>query len=157
MRVELILLGKTSETWVKEAMGLFSGRIIHYIEFAVQEIPVPKRISTLPQRQQQQEEAKLLLKHLESFDRVVLLDEKGTEMNSVGFSAYLQKIMNSGVKRLAFVAGGAYGFGEDILAKDYNRISLSKMTFSHQMVRVFFTEQLYRALTILRGEKYHHD
>lgn len=157
MKIEFVLTGSTSEKWIREAMQQYAKRLQHYIEFRVHEINIPKRISVLPQRQQQEEEGKLLLSYLDAFDFVVLLDERGISMGSVDFSSYLQKLMNSGVRRLAFVVGGPYGFSDEVYQKGYGMISMSKMTFSHQMVRIFFTEQLYRAFTILRNEKYHHE
>lgn len=157
MKIEFVLTGSTSEKWIIEAMQQYSKRMQHYTDFRVQEVNIPKRITVLPPIQQQKEEGKLLLRYLATFDVVILLDERGTSMGSVGFSSYLQKLMNSGVRRLAFAVGGPYGFSDEVYQQGYGMISLSRMTFSHQMIRVFFTEQLYRAFTILRGEKYHHE
>jgi 23S rRNA (pseudouridine1915-N3)-methyltransferase len=157
MKIDLILMGRTSETWLQTGIGIYSSRMKHYIDFAVVEIPIPRKVSVLPRKLQCDEEGRLLLKQLEGYDMVILLDEHGKELGSVAFAGLLQQMMNSGVRRLAFVVGGAYGFSEAIQRKNYQQMSLSKMTFSHQMIRLFFTEQLYRAFTIIKGEQYHHE
>lgn len=157
MNIELLVIGVTSEIWLTEGMKLFAERLQHYIRFRIRELPVPKNISALPSAMLLQEEGKILRKALDGFDRIILLDEHGTEYSSVSFAGFLQKQMNAGVKNLAFVVGGAYGFDPAMRAKADWIITLSKMTFTHQMVRLIFTEQLYRAFTILKGESYHHE
>jgi 23S rRNA (pseudouridine1915-N3)-methyltransferase len=156
MKITLIVTGKTSEPWLAQGIAEYAGRLQHYTAFSVTELPGIRGASSMPMAKLQQEESRLLLKILEPFDRVVLLDERGAGMTSPEFAQFLQKAMNGGVRRMAFVVGGAYGFSDDLRAKGYQMISLSRMTFSHQMIRLFFTEQLYRAFTILKGEPYHH-
>lgn len=156
MKTDLILIGKSSGGWIKEGMEEYIGRLKHYIDFGVRELTLPSKISNLPFEKLLVEEGKLLLKVLEDYDQVTLLDERGRQYRSEEFAQYLQTQMNRGTRRHAFVVGGAFGFSEAVYLRYEHKISLSKMTFSHQMVRVFFTEQLYRALTILRGESYHH-
>ena len=129
----------------------------HYINFEYEEIPDLKNRKILSKDQQKKQESDLIFSRLKMGDKVVFLDEKGTTFGSVEFSKYLQKKMNSGIKRLVFIVGGPYGFDKVIYDKHQEKLSLSKMTFSHQMVRLFFCEQLYRALTILKNEPYHHE
>jgi 23S rRNA (pseudouridine1915-N3)-methyltransferase len=156
MKIELLCVGKTRDTWVKAGMREYSGRMEHYTGFLVRELTLPARHASLPIVRQMEEEGKMILRHVTGFDRVILLDEGGREMGSVAFSEMLQQLMNRGTRKLLFVTGGAHGFSEEVYAQFTERLSLSQMTFSHQMVRLFFTEQLYRAFTILRGEGYHH-
>ncbi len=131
-------------------------RLGFYISFEILIIPDLKKTKSLTETQQKQKEGELLLKHLEPSDEVILLDEKGKSYSSVAFSEVLQKKMNSGIKNLVFIIGGPYGFSEEVYSRANGKISLSAMTFSHQMVRLFFIEQLYRAFTILKNEPYHH-
>jgi len=128
----------------------------HYVRFSFEIIPDLKNSRNLTEKLQKEAEGKLILDKITSTDRLVLLDEKGKEMDSIGFSSYLQKQMNSGIKQLVFVIGGPYGFSEALYKKAAESLALSKMTFSHQMVRPFVIEQLYRGFTILKNEPYHH-
>jgi 23S rRNA (pseudouridine1915-N3)-methyltransferase len=156
MKVTLILVGKTEEKWLKEGMEIYARRLKHYLSFSVIELPsIPLKGKGDPELQKEQE-GERILKALEKADRVYLLDDKGMEFSSEALSVFLQKQMNGSVKNLAVVVGGAYGFSQAVYKKANGQLSLSKMTFTHQMARLIFTEQLYRAMTILKGEKYHH-
>lgn len=156
MKIDLLLTGKTTTAWIKAGIDEYRDRLRHYTDFTIREVNIPSGVTSLPSGRQTEEECKLLLKQLNGYDVVILLDEKGAEMSSAGFAGFLQRYMNRGSRKIAFVAGGAYGFSGDFYSRFSERISMSKMTFSHQMIRLFFTEQLYRAFTILRGESYHH-
>jgi 23S rRNA (pseudouridine1915-N3)-methyltransferase len=156
MNIKLIAIGKTDHQAIKELQDLYSKRLGYYVNFTQVMIPDIKNTKKLSEDQQKVREGELILKEVQPTDKMVLLDEKGREFTSEQFSDYLQKEMNSGLKQLVFVIGGPYGFSEDVYKKAMGRIALSKMTFSHQMIRAFFTEQLYRAFTILRNEPYHH-
>lgn len=156
MKITLLQIDKTDQPWVAEGFELYEKRLKHYISFQVQTLSFPKANRNKSFEQQKKEEAILLLKELEKFDHIILLDENGKTFSSMKFSEQLNKWSLSGKKHICFVIGGPYGFDESIYAKANEKISLSDMTFSHQMVRVFFIEQLYRAFTILKGEKYHH-
>lgn len=134
----------------------YQNRLKHYIKFELEIIPDIKNTKNLSEKQQKEKEGNAILNKLNATDLLVLLDEKGKQKTSVEFSEYLQKNMNSGLKQLVFVIGGPYGFSDAVYQKSQGKISLSKMTFSHQMVRLFMMEQLYRAFTILRNEPYHH-
>ena len=155
MNVKLIVVGKTDVGFVREGLEEYLGRLKHYVPFSYEEIPALRDQKGASPATIKEREAALILKRIEGADRVVLLDEKGKEYTSVGFSEYLQKQMNAGVRTLAFVVGGAFGFAPEVYAAATDRLSLSQMTFNHQMVRLFFAEQLYRAFTILRHEPYH--
>lgn len=155
MKISLVCIGKTEEKYLTEGIRIFSERINHYNSFQIIEIPELKKTKGWQGTRFKEEEFKLLEKHFQQADYIILLDENGTEHSSVSFSGYLQKRMNSGIRHLMFVVGGAYGFSEKSYQASHDKISLSKMTFSHQMVRLFFTEQLYRAFTIIRNEPYH--
>ena len=157
MRATLILVGKTVNKHFLELIDDYAGRVKHYIGFDITVIPELKNTKNLSTEQQKQQEAELILKQLQGGDHVVLLDEHGKEMRSVEFSAYMEQKMQTVSKRLVFVIGGPYGFSQDVYARANEKMSLSKMTFSHQMVRLIFVEQLYRAMTIMRGEPYHHE
>ncbi len=157
MKITLLAIGKTDQDYLKEGIAIYLQRLKHYISFRIQEIPALKKTSGLSARVVKEKEALLLLKQLDKADCIVLLDEKGKQLSSEEFSVFLQKKMNAGVRELVFVIGGAWGFDDTIYAKATHKLSLSRMTFSHQMVRLFFTEQLYRAFTILRGESYHNE
>ena len=156
MRVSLITVGKTDIKWVSEGLEVYSSRLRHYIPFELREIPELKNASSLSRDQIKSAEGKLILKSLKDSDDLILLDERGKEFRSVEFADWLQKKMAAG-RDLVFVIGGAYGFSQEVYQRAGSIISLSKMTFSHQMVRTIFVEQLYRALTILKGESYHHE
>ena len=157
MKVALVLVGKTVNKHFVELIDEYAGRVKHYIGFDIITIPELKNTKSLSVDQQKQQEGELILKQLQAGDHVVLLDEHGKEFRSVEFSAYMEQKMQTVNKRLVFVIGGPYGFSPDVYGKANEKISLSKMTFSHQMVRLIFVEQLYRAMTIMRGEPYHHE
>ena len=157
MRIGLILVGKTVNKHFVELIDDYSGRVKHYVGFDITVIPELKNTKNLSTDQQKQQEGELILKQLQGGDHVVLLDEHGKEFRSVEFSSYMEQKMQTVNKRLVFVIGGPYGFSPDVYGKANEKISLSKMTFSHQMVRLIFVEQLYRAMTIMRGEPYHHE
>jgi 23S rRNA (pseudouridine1915-N3)-methyltransferase len=157
MKIRLILIGKTEEDYLKEGIREYETRIKRYTPFERIEIPALKNTAMLSQVEQNLRESELISKYIQPGDIVVLLDERGKEMRSVEFASFLNKQFIKGSKNLLFIVGGPFGF-DPVLKKDASFIlSLSKLTFSHQMVRLFFAEQLYRALTILRGEPYHHE
>ena len=155
MNIRLIVVSKTDIPYVQAGIDEFVGRLKHYCDFELVVIPALKNIGKASPEEVKEKEGQLILKQIEKVDQVVLLDEHGKEYTSVGFSEYLQKQMNAGTRTLAFVIGGAFGFSPAVYAAATGKISLSQMTFNHQMVRLFFVEQLYRAFTILRHEKYH--
>ncbi|MBT2161037.1 23S rRNA (pseudouridine(1915)-N(3))-methyltransferase RlmH [Zobellia barbeyronii] len=156
MTVKLIAIGKTDSKALLQLISEYENRLKHYIKFELEIIPDIKNTKNLSEAQQKEKEGELILKNLSNTDVLVLLDENGKQFSSVDFSGYLQKKMNAGLKQLVFVIGGPYGFSTDVYNKAQGKISLSKMTFSHQMVRLFVVEQVYRAFTILRNEPYHH-
>ena len=156
MKIRLIAINKTSHSYLNEGITLFEGRIKRYLPFSYEELQVPTKWGSLSEQKQKEEEGKLLLSKIGADEFLILLDENGMQFSSVGFAEYLQQRMNSGVKTLSFVIGGAYGFSEEVYGRASAKISLSKMTFSHQMVRLFAIEQLYRGLSILNNEPYHH-
>lgn len=156
MKVLLLLNGKTEDDYLIKGCTIYEQRLKHYIAFETIVIPALKNTKALSIEQQKQKEGELILKNLQSSDKLILLDEVGKEFNSVGFSSFMQQQMNSGIKNLIFVVGGPYGFSDEVYQRANGKISLSKMTFSHQMIRLLFIEQLYRAMTILRNEPYHH-
>ena len=149
-------IGKTDAKEIASLVDEYKKRLGRYIKFQLVVIPDLKNNKNLTESQQKEKEGELILAQIETSDLVVLLDEKGKQFTSVSFSNYLQKKMNSGLKRLVFVIGGPYGFGDEVYKRANEKVSLSSMTFSHQMVRLFAIEQLYRAFTILRNEPYHH-
>ena len=155
MKIKLITIGKTDEAYLKEGINKYISRLKHYVDFETKELPDVKMGKKLNINLQKEVEGKEILKLIKKSDFVVLLDEKGKEFNSVGFSQFIQKRMNTGMD-LIFVIGGPFGFSTEVYAQSNMRIALSQMTFSHQMVRLFFIEQIYRSFTILKGEKYHH-
>ncbi|WP_142783432.1 23S rRNA (pseudouridine(1915)-N(3))-methyltransferase RlmH [Changchengzhania lutea] len=156
MTIKLIAIGKTDNKSLNALMDDYIKRLGFYIKFNLEIIPDLKNSKNLSQEQQKQKEGALILSKLKHGDVLILLDEQGKALDSVSFSNYLQKHMNSGIKQLVFVIGGPYGFSKEIYDKANGKLSLSKMTFSHQMIRLFFIEQLYRGFTILRNEPYHH-
>lgn len=156
MTIKLLAIGKTDNKNLQSLIDDYQKRLGHYIRFEFEIIPDLKKTKNLSEDQQKQKEGELILKKLSSTDVLVLLDENGKQLDSVSFSQYLQKHMNSGIKQLVFVIGGPYGFSQDIYQKANGKLSLSKMTFSHQMIRLFIIEQLYRGFTILKNEPYHH-
>ena len=156
MTIKLLAIGKTDSTQLQQLIAIYEKRLGHYINFNLTLIPDLKKTKNLSKEQQKTKEGELILKQLTNTDTLVLLDEGGKQFSSVEFSAYLQKKMNSGLKQLVFVIGGPYGFSDAVYKAASGKISLSKMTFSHQMVRLFVIEQLYRGFTILKNEPYHH-
>jgi 23S rRNA (pseudouridine1915-N3)-methyltransferase len=156
MQIKLLAIGKTDNKQLQTLIDDYQKRLGHYIKFSFDIIPDIKNVKNLSEKQQKQKEGELILNKVSNSDVLILLDENGKQLDSVGFSNYLQKHMNSGIKQLIFVIGGPYGFSEDVYNKAQGKLSLSKMTFSHQMVRLFIIEQLYRGFTILRNEPYHH-
>lgn len=156
MKICLLVIGKTDEAYLQKGIDIFLKRIPHYIPFELKVIPDVKNSKNLSEELQKEKEGELILQQIVPGDELLLLDEQGTEFSSVDFARFLEKKMISGLKRLVFVIGGPYGFSGSIYARSNGKISLSKMTFSHQMVRLIFAEQLYRAMTILKGEPYHH-
>lgn len=157
MKITLLTIGKTEDKYLLEGIEIYLKRLKHYISFRILEIPELKGTKSLSQAQQKSKEAELILKNINNTDYVILLDENGQEVSSMQFSAFLNKKMVGGQQHLVFIVGGPYGFSNEIYKRSNEKVSLSKMTFSHQMIRLFFTEQLYRAYTILKGEPYHHD
>ena len=156
MTIKLLAIGKTDQKALQALIEEYQKRLGFYIKFEFEIIPDIKKVKNLTEDQQKQKEGELILAKLNTTDVLILLDENGKQMDSVAFSNYLQKHMNSGIKQLVFVIGGPYGFSQEVYSKAQGKLSLSKMTFSHQMVRLFVVEQLYRAFTILRNEPYHH-
>ncbi|MGB0887310.1 MAG: 23S rRNA (pseudouridine(1915)-N(3))-methyltransferase RlmH [Vicingaceae bacterium] len=155
MKVKLISIGKTDESYIKEGVNKYILRLKHYVSFEVLELKDVKLGKKSNQILQKEKEGDEIMKCISKSDFVVLLDEKGMEFNSVGFSKFLQKRMNAGAG-VVFVIGGPFGFSKELYDRSNAKVALSQMTFSHQMVRLFFVEQLYRGFTILKGEKYHH-
>ena len=156
MKTELILVGKTVNKHFNAGINDYVERIGHYMPFSITTIPEMKNTKNLSESQQKEREGELILKQIQSTDTVVLLDEHGKEFRSIEFADWIQKKQNT-ARRLIFVIGGPYGFSNDVYERANEKISLSKMTFSHQMVRLIFTEQIYRACTIIKGEPYHHE
>ncbi|MDI1256088.1 MAG: 23S rRNA (pseudouridine(1915)-N(3))-methyltransferase RlmH [Flavobacterium sp.] len=156
MNIKLIAIGKTDNKNLQSLIDDYTKRLSFYIKFDLEIIPDLKNVKNLSESQQKEKEGELILSKITATDQLVLLDENGKTFSSIAFSDELQKKMNSGIKTLVFVIGGPYGFSETVYTKAYGKISLSQMTFSHQMVRLFFIEQLYRGYTILRNEPYHH-
>jgi 23S rRNA (pseudouridine1915-N3)-methyltransferase len=157
MKISLIVIGKTDASYFSEAIGEYQKRLSHYIHFEMEVIPDLKNTKNLSEEQQKVQEGERILKQVQAGDYLVLLDDKGKEYSSLQFSEYIGKKMQTGGKRLVFVAGGPYGFSQEVYAATQEKISFSRMTFSHQMIRLIFTEQLYRAMTILNHERYHHE
>ena len=157
MKVILLTVGKTNEINFINSISDYQKRLKFYIPFELIELPELRNTKSLSEEQQKQREGEMLLQTVDAADDVVLLDGKGSEYTSMQFSAFMQRKMAGGSKRLVFVVGGPYGFSPAVYSRANGKISLSRMTFSHQMVRLIFVEQLYRAMTILRGEPYHHE
>ncbi len=157
MKVQVFFTGRTTGKMFQEAIGDYANRLTHYIPFVIEEIPDLKNVKNLSEEQQKEREADMLFERMQPGDVLILLDEKGKEFTSREFSQYLEQKMQTVSKRLVFLIGGPYGFSPRVYEAAQGKISLSKMTFSHQMVRLFLVEQIYRACTIMRGEPYHHD
>ena len=157
MKGLLIVVGKTTDKRFEAITQEYMERINHYIPFSVEVVQELKNTKGLSQNEQKEREGELILRSLQSGDYVVLLDEHGSERSSTDFAAWMQKKMAAGPKRLVFIVGGPYGFSPSVHQRGNEEVSLSRMTLSHQMVRMFFVEQIYRAMTILNGEPYHHE
>ena len=156
MTIKLIAIGKTDNNNLQTLIADYQKRLGHYIRFEFEIIPDLKKVKHLSELQQKDKEGELILSKTQKSEVLILLDENGKQMDSVAFANYLQKHLNSGIKNLIFVIGGPYGFSEAVYQRANGKLGLSKMTFSHQMVRLFFIEQLYRGFTILKNEPYHH-
>ena len=157
MKITLLTVGKTDRDWVKQGLDVYTSRLKHYIPFVITEIPELKNVSALSKEQIKAKEAELILKNLKPTDDVILLDGRGKEYSSMEFAKVLQDKISYTGKDIVFIIGGAYGFSDDVYQRANSKMSLSRMTFSHQMVRAIFAEQIYRAFTIMRGEPYHHE
>lgn len=157
MTIKIIAIGKTDSRELEELIAIYTNRLKHYISFELCTIPDIKKAKNLSQNQQKDKEGILILDQLKPTDQLILLDEKGKEFTSIEFSQFIQKKLNSGIKQVVFAIGGPYGFSEEVRKNAVSKISLSKMTFSHQMIRLFIVEQVYRAFTILKNEPYHHE
>jgi 23S rRNA (pseudouridine1915-N3)-methyltransferase len=156
MNIRLIAIGKTDNKDLQSLINEYTKRLSFYVKFELEIIPDIKNVKNLSEAQQKEKEGELILAKIGPTDQLILLDENGKTYSSVGFSDYLQKKMNAGIKTLVFVIGGPYGFSETVYQKAQGKVSLSEMTFSHQMVRLFVIEQIYRGFTILQNEPYHH-
>ncbi len=156
MQITIIAIGKTDSKELAQLISIYEKRLAHYVKFKFEVIPDLKNSKNLSEKLQKEKEGELILKHVNASDILVVMDENGKQLTSLGFSQFLQKKMNSGIKNLVLVIGGPYGFSENVYKRANGQLSLSKMTFSHQMVRLFLMEQLYRGFTILRNEPYHH-
>ena len=156
MKIVLLVVGKTDHSYWNDALKAYRERLMHYIPFEMEVIPDVKNTKTMPETEQKEIEGTMLIKSLQTGDYCVLLDERGKEFTSFQFALWLEKKMHTVPKRLVFLTGGPYGFSDEVYNVCQEKIALSKMTFSHQMIRPIFVEQLYRAMTILRNESYHH-
>ncbi len=157
MKITLIAIGKTDDDYIIEGINKYLNRLKHYIKFEIKIIPDLKKTKNLSQDEQKTKEAELFLKNINPTDEVIVLDERGLELSSTQFADVLNKKMIGSVQNLVFLIGGPYGFDNSIYQRAQSKLSLSRMTFSHQMIRLFFAEQVYRAFTILKGEPYHHE
>ena len=157
MKITLLTMGRTDVAWVRTGLELYVSRLKHYIPFTMVELPELKNVSALSRDQIKVREGELLLAQVRPSDEVILLDEHGKEYRSLDFARYIEDRMSRGGRDMVFVIGGAYGFSDAVYSRADGKMSLSKMTFSHQMVRTIFAEQLYRAFTIIKGEPYHHE
>lgn len=157
MNIDLIVIGKTDSAEMASLISAYQKRINFYTKFTITVLPDLRNRKSLSEEAQKKAEGAMLLSGIETSDYVVLLDERGAEVRSVEYAAWMQKRMGSGLKRLVFMIGGPYGFAPEVYARANDKLSLSKMTFSHQLVRVIFCEQLYRAFTIINREPYHHE
>lgn len=157
MNVELIVVGKTDMKEVEALVAMYTKRINHYVRFAITTIADVRNTRKLSEAEQRRLEGEAILRLINDSDHVALLDEHGAELRSIEFAELMQRRMSSGVKRLVYIIGGPYGFSDAVYQRANSKLSLSKMTYSHQLVRAIFTEQLYRAFTILKNEPYHHE
>lgn len=156
MQIKVLAIGKTDSTELLQLTEMYQNRLKHYVKFDFEVLPDIKNSKNLSEAQQKEKEGEALLKKVNPTDVVFLFDENGKQYSSVNFAEFFQKKMNAGIKQLVFVIGGPYGFSDAVYEKSQGKISLSKMTFSHQMIRLFIVEQVYRAFTILKNEPYHH-
>lgn len=157
MKIKLLAIGKTDDKSLQTLIQNYEKRLKHYVKFEICILPDIKNSKNLSHGQQKEKEGEMILKEVRPTDQLILLDEKGREFRSIEFSQFLQKNMNSGIKQLVLAIGGPYGFSDKVYEKASSKLSLSKMTFSHQMIRLFVVEQIYRAFTILKNEPYHHE
>ena len=157
MKVVLLVVGKTTDRHFEAGIAEYASRLSHYLQFSIEVIPELKSTRSMSQGEQKEREAIMIAKALQPSDHVVLLDEHGTERTSMEFAAWMQRKMAMGLRRLVFVVGGPYGFADSVYMLAKEKVSVSRMTFSHQMIRLIFVEQIYRAMTILGGEPYHHE
>lgn len=157
MRITLLTVGKTDKDWVRQGLDIYTSRLKHYIPFSIVEIPELKNVSSMSREQIKTREGELILKNIKPGDDMILLDERGSTYSSLEFAKLLQDKISYAGKDIVFVIGGAYGFSQAVYDRAGSKMSLSRMTFSHQMVRAIFAEQIYRAFTIMRGEPYHHE
>ena len=157
MKITLLTVGKTDKDWVRQGLDIYVSRLKHYIPFSVVEIPELKNVSALSKEQIKSKEGELILKNIRPTDDVILMDERGKQYTSVELAKIIQDKISYAGKDIVFIIGGAYGFSDTVYQRANSKLSLSKMTFSHQMVRAIFVEQLYRAFTIMKGEPYHHE
>lgn len=157
MDILLLTVGKTTTPYIQTGIDEYCKRLKRYVPFTIKSLPDVRNSKKLTESQQKEEEGKVILGELTAADHVVLLDERGELLTSRGFSDFIQKGMVSGKKRMVFIVGGPYGFSQGVYSRANSLLSFSRMTFSHEMIRLFFTEQVYRAMTILKGEPYHHD
>lgn len=157
MKITLLTVGKTDKDWVKQGLDIYVSRLKHYVPFSMTEIPELKNVSALSKDQIKMREGELILKNIRTSDDVILLDERGKQYSSMELAGVIRDKMTYGGRDIVFVIGGAYGFSEAVYARADAKLSLSRMTFSHQMVRAIFVEQIYRAFTIIKGEPYHHE
>lgn len=157
MKISLLLIGKTNSKFLIDGIQEYVKRLSFYIPFSIKYLNDTKNTRKLSQEQQKQLEGKMILDSLEKSDYVVLLDEHGTEFTSIEFARYIEKKQSTVQRQLVFIVGGPYGFSDDVKKRANEKISMSKMTFSHEMIRLFFVEQLYRAMTIIKNEPYHHE
>lgn len=157
MKITLLTVGKTDKDWIRQGIDVYTSRLKHYIPFSIVEIPELKNVSALSKEQIKTREGELILKNIRPADDVIILDEKGKEYTSVEMAKVIQEKITYSGKDIVYVIGGAYGFSDAVYKRADSKLSLSRMTFSHQMVRVIFAEQIYRAFTIIKGEPYHHE
>ena len=157
MKITLLTVGKTDKDWVRQGLDIYVSRLKHYVPFSITEIPELKNVSALTKDQIKTREGELILKNIRNTDDVILLDERGKEYSSMELASILQDKMTYGGRDIVYVIGGAYGFSDAVYSRANSKLSLSRMTFSHQMVRAIFAEQIYRAITIMKGEPYHHE
>ncbi len=156
MKIDLVLIGKSDQKYLQEGIDIYLKRLKHYCQFEMKVIPDLKSTKSLSEEQQKEKEGELILNLIKDSDFVMLLDERGDSLSSVDYAQFIEKRQVAGTRKLSFVIGGPYGFSKEVYAKANAKLSLSAMTFSHQMVRLIFVEQLYRAYTIINGEPYHH-